>query len=663
MANFILDRVEHLSDLIGINKINHFLWRFTFMLGGLPRYSRKELKSYTNCNPEDFRVLKLFDTRFHLVQIIFMAIQVTIASKNLTYPIYSLVQIEKLNSLREKANGSITSSQTFEFNCLRTNCTQFRRSVSIFDDLIRLPWLRLCHPNYVTVLNPFSSLTEFGLNTSTFLAYFILVLSLILPIELYVKKIHQEQITLMIAPNAVLRSNANRIRRYFLHMFSSTICFYYENKLKEFNESANVWDNDKHSARQHSTMKIHDPPWQLRNEEISSKLIRSDVGLLDEKFQSFLDDCLPITRKTKWYRAMCILSVVRTFGAWAVISIPIILTTFACSNLMEDRRALYDEIEHYIGSRGCNIWIKHHDSFDGRYRESIYELDFRSLLTSWNLYHLLELFFMLSPSLLYVCSGIISQLAAVEELQAMHTEQMDRTKLILRLTRVLRDYVNTEMTSQSSGLNIETSSNDFNIRTITKIHDSNLNIVLFFPYLKPITEKELDKIAIDCLIENGVSLDVVLNLMSKVYIGNRFLLYSIKQCVLNLNIILTYCYAIGYGLALSYVFWSRKLQQSDLYSGCLSVVGLLFSNIIVSYVSRIQAQSRLLIKSMWMVVADCQDYKDIRMRHMRSLWTRQAVVFLCDGNIVLRAFGIPVSHANVAELLLWSWIAVIIFGY
>lgn len=655
----IMDRIKSSLSSIDFMEINGILWRFTFRFCGFPRFSKGDLIKYSSCDPQEAEALRFYDTRFHLFQVIYMLLQVTIAFKNLSFPVYTIFQIEKLNSLRDHFDRT-RDGPLMSFNCLVTNCTHFRENTDIFQDLIRFPWYKLCHPKVALIQNPFLCLDLPGLVETSFQALLILSLSLMLPIELYFKKLNQEVITILFAPNIILKRNLNQIRHYLWGVINSAECFEANNQLRDYENSiSSNWECNRLSDASFVPIKDYDSTWCTCHERISVDDMRKDVSLLDQKSLAFIADCLPITRRAKWNHTRSILAAIRTFGTWATLMVPVSSTIYAGKILMISRRATYDEIEQYTRSIGCKIWLRYNS--DG----AANELDFSSMTTDWSYLNLFEFYLMLAPCLLAASTSIISQLSYVEELEAAHTEQMDRAKFIQCLARILKEHLKTNMVPQTEKADKNTFCLDDNSTTrfIVQIHENNLeNVLLLFPHLTPIKDADLDKFAIDFIMENGASLEAFINLLTKVYAGNRLLLNSINRCAPSLNVIVTYCYIIGYGAALTYIFWSRKLQQSDTFSGVLGVIGLVITNLIIAYISRVRSQNKQLIKVMWQVIAECEGFRDIRIRHMRSLWFKQVLVFLTDGNIVLKAFGIPVHHANVAELILWSSIAVIMFS-
>lgn len=93
-------------------------------------------------------------------------------------------------------------------------------------------------------------------------------------------------------------------------------------------------------------------------------------------------------------------------------------------------------------------------------------------------------------------------------------------------------------------------------------------------------------------------------------------------------------------------------------------IGLLVTNFEISAASSVQTKSKRLISEMWQLMAALATFKDSRLQHMRTLWTRQAVVLAQGGGILLKAFNVEINYASVIQMILWSaTLALLAFSY
>lgn len=553
-----------------------------------------------------------------------------------SFIIYTLIKVDNLVA----DDAEYTEDNYKRYNCLITNCTQFRPKMPLLNDLGRFPWFKLCNPQFASLFNPFIGCEFLGLIALSFQYYLLLLACIVIPLQLYYQPMAPELFTLQIAPQLVLLDTNNCIKNCLKSVYQSFKCFC-------------IASDDNRIQKYHSATSIDMTHSSFANEEHSIEILKSDYNSLCPNTQAFIKDTLPLIRTYKYQ------SIARGLFAYRymvlVLNFMFALTAgiFVSIIKIQERRRVYKQIKDYTRLSGCKI-----NTEDGS------ELDLDYIIDDWSPIFLIEFAITFLPMMLNISLLALIELIAVEELHIMHVEQIDRIKLILHVSKMLKQYPSGANGISTNGFKVEARSGDFELGTIRRYHEENLkNILGTFTYLKPLNDIDVIKIAIDSLVENGVSLDVYLNLLTKIYVGNRYLLDYMKSCEKTFNLLVTYCYAVTYALALAYIFYGHKLRQSDDGAALLSAFALLIANALVSYIRRIQSSTMKLIRSMWSVIAEIEHFKDIRIKHMRLLWTRQAIILLADGVIVLRAFGIPVTHANITEILLWSSIIAVYLNY
>lgn len=620
-----------------LDALNRFILKVNYMIFGQPRYIDKELLRCSILSPKEREDMKFFGTKTHFIQAAYVIYLIITIVEHYSFIIYTLVRVGNLTTdITNHRDGS------YRYNCLITNCTELRPNVSILKDLGRFPWLTLCDPQIASWSNPFIDCDIFGLIGIAFQYYLAMAMGILVPVLLYYKPMIQELYTLQIAPQLVLMDNINRIKGYFVVVYKSFKCY------------CIAIQDDQIDVAQGTRMStsINIPHELFSIEEQSMRILRKDYKSLNSRTQAFIRDTLPFIRTHNYliiakglFAFRYIMTVSNLIFAFAVA---ILASTYK----LQERRSVFNQISNYTKSSGCKIIT-----------EAGSELDFDNIIDDWSVSFVVEFALTFLPIIMGISLFSLFQVMAVEELHIMHVEQMDRIKLILHISKMLKQ--NQEIANEFStiGFNVESCLDDFELDAIRLSHDGNLRIFLGFTYLKPLSHIDIDKIAIDSLVENGVSLDVYLSLLTKIYVGNRHLLYYIKECERGFNKLVTYCYGTSYALAMIYIFFGYRLRQSDNETAMMSVLSLLISNALISYIRKVQSSTTKLIKSMWSVIAEIEHFNDIRIKHMRLLWTRQAIIFLADGVVVLRAFGIPVSHANITEILLWSSILAIYLTY
>lgn len=62
-------------------------------------------------------------------------------------------------------------------------------------------------------------------------------------------------------------------------------------------------------------------------------------------------------------------------------------------------------------------------------------------------------------------------------------------------------------------------------------------------------------------------------------------------------------------------------------------------------------QARKLQKILWSLIARVGDCPDLRMRHLRMLWIKQARSAEMEGGYAFRAFNMRITYVNIIQLM------------
>lgn len=614
-----------------IDRWTRVLLKLSFILFGYPRYSEEDLLKLC-ITPSESRDIKSYRTNLHFAQVVSVICQCVTIVKHYYFVAYNYAKISNIDT----GNVECGDQKYKRFNCLLTNCTQFRTDVSLTDDLTRFPWLKLCNPMMAKVANPFIHLDFFGFIILSFGYYMVLMSGLVMPIQLYFKPLIHEIVTLQLASAAVLVRISEQIKNYLGNLRLS-LKLYYEQ------QTTSVRIDDVHISSSSADISVYESSMISNDEELPIEVSTSDHSLSNPRTQAFIRDCFPLVRTVNYLTTTRGLFVARTILLCIVMMSSVHTAILASIDIIRTRKSVFDEIKEYTEKKGCFILTK-----------ECGHVDLDDVINDWDTVFWVEFFLTYIPFVLATSLMIVVGMIMVEELHIMHVEQMDRIRLILHVSDILK---------QHRGCATRALSGDFELGSIRRAHEANLRFVFGLTYLPPLSDIEIGNIAIDALVENGASLDAYSTLLSKVILGNRYLLSCLKQNQVAFNVLASYCYSISYALAIIYIFYGYKLRRSDNMAALLTVLSLLMTNATVSYMKRIQTKTRRLIRHMWRVVAATEGLKDVKIRHLRDRWLRQTVVFSTDGIVALKAFGIPVSHANITEILIWSSTLAVFLSY
>lgn len=302
-------------------------------------------------------------TKWHhlsiLIAIIFWIFQTSIA----VYLIFSN------DYLHAEKNLKYLPDEVVKFKCLYTNCTRFfnqneTTTQNLAEDLLRLPFFKICHPIMRKFTYPF---VDFGFDSYIYvqiLGYAMFVYGIVGQVAQALDPVGDVTILFAVAPELALKMFLNLMRSYYVELLASM--FKFNNKRVRYKierRLSRLNEQDCYNCVKLQSLLQFDKHWENKTE--FEDLIKAKYedksyfnGTDDDPYvDQFIHDCLPLIR-TKWWRER----ILYTYKIIVAYIFPYLLINTLGSALfyLYDRRIkqneVYSQITRKIHESNCAIW-------------------------------------------------------------------------------------------------------------------------------------------------------------------------------------------------------------------------------------------------------------------------------------------------------------------
>lgn len=675
-----------ITDRFNIFKLCYDTIWSQYLLIGYPRYTPQELAEeiYKPNVPEnELNLFRRFSTGLKASQVALVALSLVAICKNLTFPIYTLAQV---NSLRSRYShlgdlkANLNKTNPIQYGCLWTNCSKLSPNNRLFDDIVALPVYKLCFPAMHQYVYPVLDNNLSAVAMQTVGMFFAFMFVVFLPIILYLKPLNHEVGMFIIAPQTLHRSNCEKAREFLLERLRSIENYFFESKQKIPNLVA---DNDVTKPAKSA----------LASEQLQRVHMNKDSTQLHKNVQDFIEDCIPFGRHLDYRYLLakqCIIFVVVLgyyFSLWTIGDL------LGGKMMSDENEAYLAQMDQFIDSSGCAIWqtddrnsnINSND-LDDCNNNNAHEVSngggnncngagqsskFRMVRvseprTKWNLYTMLEYPLMYSPTTYIMTVSCALTFAGFQEIYIELAQQKDRLQVAIDMTELLVE-LGAPKRSKTSGFNLELDDDDDVFKRLRRLHIQSMASIFGMRYLQALRDRKtnysseggpnrnlLRELSKDSILRTGANLDIYLNVHIKAYIGNRMLTGMIRKASQNVAFILMYCHLCNYGCALIVGYINKRFGAKDYGSFVLGIIAFMVTNTMVATSAEVQARSKCLMAQMWQLIAATCEFKDMRIKHMRSLWIKQVVALGHENGMPYKLLNVPITYQSLIEIIIWS---------
>lgn len=615
------------------------------------------------------------------------------------------IRPDSLSNYSSNLNTTMRSI-VYAYGCLRTNCSQLRKNGNLLDDLVSLPVFSLCHENLKYLYPPVISIHAPGIILSAVTACFYIAAACVAPIILQFVPHQTGLMIFFTAPNIIIRSNCLDLQQFLKKMHFSAIN-YYRNINIDLQNNVHLESRKTNYARlTHQVSYIKQKKQQqaninipttsdLENEIFELKRLDRDYEDLDLSTRAFIEDCLPISRTNWWSRIsarqICLfISLLLFNGVYSVFVAGIYV-----NYLLRVGREHFVEIKDSIKDSGCIVWMHDESSNGNRIRHK--DIDIADALIGWNFVSLSEIALVL---FLLVQVQIMVGYAAgtLQEINYRIDELIDRIELATVSSEIFRQFnevncsiasaIKREVTPEVAIIKrtsivarrsiSEFSGHDFKLEPLRREQKKNLRIYFGYIYLKSLRETRLatdeygqsreqssghddydqvdtvlSKIIVEQLVENNSNADLYLSLMIKTYMSARNLMEFVKT-ERNFTFLVPVTYALSYSQVIIIPIILDRLDHEHNLTLVVGLLGIFVTNALVSLPSATQIKSKKLISRIWRLIATTTHIRNLRIKHLRHLWLKQAVSLCQSNGITASVFNIQITYSNVIQVVVWS---------
>lgn len=634
-------------------KLNRAVARLFYSISGLPRCAAHKIEtevSVLDIPEEELKYFSQSREQLEISHILWFLWFLLYIFKGLYFAIYMIIAVStmEVSSNNDAPNRAPNSSS---YGCLITNCTRLSKDNTLLKDLIELPVFAICHPDLSKIYIPLISAHSIGLNIYTVFTYFVSIVGVFFPIENYLNPRVQDSRAFPFNPTFSIRYHRERARRYLVEVFTSMKNYYCDPNNHESDASRGLRKKTNlilEIKEREDFMRKADKSDYLAPEKLSLNLLGQNYIELDRDLQDYVGDCVPLARTYSWatriseLRAYMFIFLFFVFlmGFTGGIWIMVIFANGVLNELIE--------IDSFANDLGCGFWIDSGSVSGGRSRISLGE----SVLFN-NLAYLFDYAFILIPGCFILSLNVVNSLVSIQEVDFMLSEQLVHIDLAIKFADLLRSEGN-KTCSETKGVDIINQRGCFNMN-ITRISTTKDTGP---PFRRP---KPLDdQYALEVIAENHnyneqcTNLDSFVDLVTKIFISNRIIKNIARDSSPPVTVILSFAYAASYVSVALVISINRKFESNSLAPIALAMVGLVATNTLIITASRVQSTTNCLIRSLWRLVAKADDIMDFRVRHIRRLMIKQAIVMSFEGTLKIKAFGLSVTYASLIEAVIWS---------
>lgn len=579
-------------------------------------------------------------TSHAIVIVLFLAISI----KEMQYPIYMIHVLHDFNehyptnlaqNFKQADAVDLIANQTHKFACLETDCP-------FVETLITLPIFYLCRPGMRMLNGPLVHMHYIGIVGQTVMSYMYLVFGVLLPLYYYFLPTSHIFSSFCLMFSTTKRSLHEFVRKQIMYINISTINYY--ECLRELSLSQNA--NDTTFEEPYIELNLVGEAKQL-------KVIDKPFKLLGKEARNYIADCLTVYRSKWWHKSteehFVLVFMILFWNNMFLGTAALIYLLYLKGKCQIEFELINQRMRQY----SCSLW----NAKSGTLVEDI-DLNL-------SLYSMVEISFGF-VFLQYVGAYNLSLMVqAIQELKFQIIEQMDRIRLTIEMTEILKTFSGESL--KSKGFDIELQSAYAPFKQVRDMHRKSFEGFYLLKYLNPFRtntliqskatyEDNLQVIVIEQLLEKrDIDFDAYLSSLIKLHVGLRLLAKLVKDSSLDTTAVLAFCSIISLGIVL--ILFYYKTQLTTLSGNlALCVIGaLVLYNILILIPSSIHATSKHLLILMWRLIAAQTHFKDARLRHLRLLLIKQTAL-LCDENgLSLKAFNTsPVTYAFIIKIIIWT---------
>lgn len=662
LTSRIKKKIPNLIDLTyTVFRINHLLYRF-------PTYTDEEWQNevYEPQNDrEEMEKLSHFRKILTLGYVMYIIGCALIISKSLLYPIYTILSV---NTMTEQyGNTQVTPnnrSQELTFGCLRTNCSGLNDRNHVLNDLITLPVFKICFPRLRSYYLPMIDTNLIGLIAHGVLYYAFFMSAVAMPIAFHTNPLSHSLIVFNFAPSAVRRCYAEEARKYLMKRLVSFKCYFYNSRNDLLpTESRMIGNKLVYSMETPIDGRTRQERAYLTPENSQIAQLNADYNYLNERVRNYIDDCAMFIR-SDYYRP----TMLRQYWIYMFVSYVLITCFVSQVFLVSYLFAIYNDqwfssIDEYVRSTGCAIWRSTEDAIITEH------VQISGPRTQFSFMTILECVIILILLIFFFSNSLATSVMCLQELVIEISAQIDKLELLIEITDIMLKrrmiYSKTRgFQFDPQSLSGADSDYDFGFQQLHLLHQQRLRFILGVSYLTPLmdikkTDDRLERgtnclreMAIDQLMKHGFNMDVYLTALVKVYVGVRVLAHQVDKTSRNLTRILSCAYVITLGIFVIVFGFSKEFNGRYTTAIEFVIFFLVLTSLIIAAAAGVQTKSRRLLNQIWQLVAISNEFEDLRIRHMRLLWIKQAIALSEESGMTMKAYYIPVTYNRMIQLIL-----------
>lgn len=634
-------------------KFNRALARLFYLISGLPRCSEEQLKNeilVLDLPAEEVDFFTKAKDRLEISHILWFLWYLFYIFKGLyvcTYIVFSASMMEVGDGIEVSNRMSHLSSR----GCLITNCTRLSKDKTLSKDLIELPIFAICHPNLNRIYIPLINTHTIGLNMYTVFTYFMFIVGIFFPIENYMNPQVQESRVLPYNPTFSVKYNRERARRYLVEVFTSMKNYYSDlNNHHSSEATRDVYKKTNlilETQNREDFLRKAEKSNYLAPENSSLDLLRHDYINLIPEAQSYVTDCVPLARTHSWATRISELRaymfIALFLGILMVYTMTMLVMIIFAEGVADELR----QMDSYANSLGCGIWIERSIKGGDWIRISLGER-----VKFHNLAYVIDYLLILIPACFIFGMNVVDSIVSIEEVNFMLNEQLVHIDMAIKYADLL--HKDGSKNIRTKGVDIINGTGCFNMN-ITRISTTQ-DTGYAFNRPKPLS----DQYVLEIIAENhnyneeGTNLDSFVDLVTKIIVSNRIIKHIAHNSSPSATVVMSSIYAASYGSVAIAMSINRKFESTSLAPVTLAMIGLVATNTLIIMSSRVQSTTNTLIQSIWRLAAKADDIVDFRVRHIRRLMIKQALVISFEGVLKIKAFGMSIGYASLIEALIWS---------
>lgn len=614
--------------------------KFHYNLIGVPRLTETTFNKYkdvSNIPPDELNYLVQFRNRFKkshavwpLIAWIFILAQ--------TYYLYFIMLYATEPATLVRNNNGTSLNYLRKLSCLITDCPHL--------NLNYLPFFTICNPTIGHYYGPPAGLYLFGYNIQTIFIFSVLLVGCIAPIVLYMRPQWFETYVFVVVPTCIQNSHRQQIKSY-LRDFHVSLKNHLQNSLSKRNGISSYVEqllerDNRHTLRYNNRM----ISYYIKYSSLQVRQFDLDLKSLSNKARDYVEDCMSVFRSDWWKQKQCksmnyavLINSILGHGIWLLFSVWII-------NMSEERNLELEGISRTIKGNRCHLW-----SIAKGERERK-EVDLSKVVPEVTIIVVGQLFITVVPIILILSTALATFFHSLIEFYNSIVEQIDRIILANELAFI---FIASEKYKFGSKIDPDPQEVRYKLASLKQRHKSLINRSLLlepFSCRKYLDKDDPTKFA-QKLALKPPNLDSLLEVFMKVYVGIRHLFYSSRLVSDSLGSVLIISIILCYGYVVIVVYFNNKLRVANNMPIIFGLSAAFANNVFILLTSRSQSQSRLLCESFWRLLATTSELKDIRIKHVRTIWLKQ-MISINQGALALKILGIPITYATVFKLTIWT---------